>query len=56
MKEHEIRKKEKNCELNYDIKYIKENYDYNMTQEKLNSQLDYDIKKDINCVKSAIKR
>ena len=43
-------------ELNNDVLYIKKYFDYNMTQEKVVSQLDYDIKKDTNCVKRVLKR
>ena len=48
--------KDKISELNNDVIYIKKYFDYNMTQEKVVSQLDYDIKKDTNCVKRVLKR
>ena len=31
-------------------------YDYTIPEEKIITQLDYDIRKDTNCVKSTIKR
>ena len=56
MKKSKFKLKRRVIEINNDIEYIKKYFDYNMTQEKVVSQLDYDIKKDSNCVKSVLKR
>ena len=56
MKEHEFIKNEKCYEINEDIQYITKNFDFNINQDKVITQLDYDIRKDINCVKRVLKR